>query len=52
MFGFLKVKKHESRGFSYKPRFFDPEKEALRQKISAAEKSEGKALNEDSEAVK
>ncbi len=52
MFGFLKVKKHESRGFSYKPRYFDPEKEALRQKISAAEKAEGKSLNEDTESVK
>ena len=52
MFGFLKVKKHESRGFNYKPRYFDPEKEALRQKINAAEKAEGKSINEDSELVK
>jgi len=52
MFGFLKVKKHESRGFNYKPRYFDAEKEALKQKINAAERAEGKSLNEDTEAVK
>ena len=52
MFGFLKVKNHESKGFNYKPRYFDAEKEALRQKINAADKAEDKSLNEDSEAVK
>jgi len=52
MFGFLKVKKQESRGFNYKPRYFDAEKEALRQKINAAEKAEGKSISEDSELVK
>jgi hypothetical protein len=51
MFGFLKVKKNESRGFNYKPRYFDAEKEELKQKINASEKKD-EAVNEDAEAVK
>jgi hypothetical protein len=46
MFGFLKVKKHESRGFNYKPRYYDAEKEALASKIKALEKKEEAAEKE------
>jgi len=40
MFGFLKVKKHESRGFGYKPRYYNAEKDALASKIKTLEKKE------------
>jgi hypothetical protein len=40
MFGFLKIKKHESKGFKYKPRFYDAEKEALNAKAKAINSSE------------
>ena len=40
MFGFLKIKKHESKGFKYKPRFYDAEKEALKAKAKAINSSE------------
>ena len=40
MFSFLKVKKQESRGFNYKPRYYDSEKEAFLSKIQNKEKNE------------
>lgn len=49
MFSFLKVKKQESRGFKYKPRYFDAEKEVLLSKIQEKEKtvnSEGQSDNQ------
>lgn len=52
MFGFLKVKKHEARGFNYKPRYFDAEKEALRQKINASEKTASSEEIDDATVVK
>lgn len=51
MFGFLKVKKHEARGFNYKPRYFDAEKEALRQKINASEKNSSSSEEIDDASV-
>jgi hypothetical protein len=44
MFSFLKVKKQESRGFGYKPRYFDSEKESFVRKS----KVENKELDRDS----
>jgi hypothetical protein len=52
MFGFLKVKKHEARGFNYKPRYFDAEKEALRQKIKSSEMHSQEGDIDDAAVVK
>jgi len=37
MLGFFKIRKHESRTFNYKPRFYDAEKQELQHRIKAAE---------------
>jgi len=47
MFGFVKFKKPESRGFKYKPRYYDPEKEALQHKIKAKLEEQSMELNSD-----
>ncbi len=54
MFSFLRTKRHESRGFSYKPRFYDADKELMRVKVKEAQlKEEGKTLaSEDKELMK
>lgn len=54
MFSFLKTKRHESRGFNYKPRFYDSEKELMRAKVKEAQlKEEGKSMaTEEKELLK
>jgi hypothetical protein len=51
MFSFLKVKKHESKGFSYKPRYFDLDKESFINK-SQIENSESHKEGAKKEFVK
>lgn len=50
MLGFFKMKKHESRGFKYQPRFYNKDKEEIKSRIKAAEAR--KANSQDGEAAK
>jgi hypothetical protein len=53
MFGFLKVNRQESRGFNYKPRYYDAEKESLKSKIRESKKRDGQDIpDENKEIVK
>jgi hypothetical protein len=47
MFSFLKIKKQESRGFNYKPQYYDAEKENLLSRIREKQKEEETASNND-----
>ena len=51
MFSFLKIKKHESKGFGYKPRYFDLEKDSFVKK-NQIENSASNIEGEKKEFVK
>lgn len=46
MITFFKIKKHEPRKFNYKPRYYNAEKESLRNRVKIAEGDKAEAVKE------